>query len=1083
MAINVSRITFTDNDPIYGVFLAGDIIDTYWEPTTLQFSVQRNGVDYPQVGASRIHTSQKEVNTGQLYYRNITILVPEYCVGTTLYTFTTTPQVADINGGYSDWPYCHFLETPNSNMCSVTPVVQDIAWVGLPSVTHATNNTSADGSFSYQATSSYGPIYYSLAAIGYGLGFDYTSGVFTNLGVGGYTVRARDAKGFIIGYSFQIIDLSEGRRPPPLQVCDLMFIGTAALSQDTGPGDGSITFAASSSRPILYALRDFFYYDLTGQASPTFSNLRAGTYTLYAVDDKNCKANYPFVIPLLSAPSPSPATPPTQNIVYQMGVTDYNGKQSIVNIVNATYNSAITQVDGGSDDPIVYSLRLDGESNVFSPIHATQLRLTLQSTTPFQFSPLFTNSEDYRVYYYKEGQLKFCGKIYPQAYKEPYTESVKYPVTFVATDGLVELDDVDFLDDNGNRYAGVLKEIQVIALALSKLGFGLNIRSACNIYDVGMAQTAADDPLAQAYVDCNAYYPKNETLSCMEVIKRILEPYTASIIQYGGYWWIVRFEECVTTSVPYREFDYNGVYFANSTFNPLADVKRTTAYDRLAWLDGAYLDMTTGYGNIEVLFKQGLRKSLIKNSGFDIVKKYSVQQGTSQTVDVSGFNLVINGDDKVNTNFTWVDDEQTNAAMILQGTGLCYITTTVPSFKLGGNDKLSVLLKYKIEDSAVKFSYQRVKMMVKFGSYYLLADGTWSTTESILITYATDGGAFNDIKIKSTSTPTGGIYTGDLTIRVYSSYVRDAEFTSFDNLRNNKATTNLPIGYRTEVFYLGASTSIIDDAMYYYELENNTSGAYYPLTIAPDITHGPLTPGTAGTVDIVRPFDYNSGSNPLQWVLKNKRNRYANMPEVGQLQIDELRVQYSPAGAELTEDQSISLSPTTTKRKKTITLYHGSAVKSIKTIFSTGFNWSTGPGTLTEGHAVNNNATLTHTNFVRSSGGASWDNWKRDAVNEKTTLQEVALKSISAQLKTPSRRISGGLSNRPVAGNPIYLWPISVLKENYDNKIYKPMGFSYHDRQCMYDGEFIQMTDITSGGTTTNGAVGTFNATFNSTFR
>lgn len=1056
--INVARITFTANDPIYGGFVAGDIVDVYWDTVTLQFSVQKNGSNYPQAGSSRIHTSQREVRPGAFYYRTTTMLVPEICVGTTLHSFSWEATEATTSGGQGDWPYVFATPTENSNQCAASPVIQDLAWTGLPSVTHCTSPISNDGSITYNAASSYGPVKYTL-----GETFSYSTSTFNNLAPGKYIIKAKDALGFVIAFSFEIIDMTSGRRPPPLLICDLKFTGTpSALSQDTGSGNGSITFAATSSQPILYALRDFYYSDETGQASSTFSNLRAGTYRLHAVDSKNCKAWYDFTIPLNTAPSPSPATPPANGIEYQMGMTDFNGKQSIVNIVRQAFDGTTTQIDGGTEDPIVYSVRLEGSTDIFAAIVASQLEVQLKSEYPSQFESLFQNSELYRVYYYKEGVLKFAGKIYPQTYKEPWSEYSDYPVTLLATDGLVELDDVDFLDDNGNRLTGNLKQIEVVAYALSKLGFELNIRSACNIYDTGMNQTAADDPLDQTYVDCLTYYPKNKVLSCMEVIRRVLEPYNASIVQWEGYWWIVRFEELVNNSVAYREFNKAGAYVSNGTFDPLVDIRSTDSPDRVHWLDGAFMDKTPAYGNVEVTYQQGLRKSLIRNGEFNVVDKYTPDKGTERTIDVSGFTVANNGD-MVNTGFAWVDYEKLNAAMVLQGTGLAYVMAKVPAFKIAGTDRIHIQVRYRIEDLVIKFRYQKVKFMVQHGSKYLLSDGTWSSTPTILTAYQKDGGEFATFKISSTAPPsTTGIATEDLTIKVYSSYVLDAEFASTygGSGLNSKLTAGLPAGYRTEVYVPANST------MFYYELENTTQSA----------------PGIF-PIDIVTPTDYNSSTNPYKWVLKESIKRYTNQPVVGQIQIDEVSLRYSPGGAELVEEQVLSATPKTTKNKFERTLYHGSAVQSVKTVFNTGFSWSQGLGTLIEGTASNQNAKLTHVGFVRNASGVSWDHWKRDAVAEDFSLQQVALRSLTAQFKEPSRRITGSLSNKPIGGGtPKYITPITVLRDRYDNTFYKPMGFSYHDRLCEYSGEVIEMVDITAGGTATDGGVSSFSSAFNSAF-
>ncbi len=1074
--LNIARITFIGNNP-YGGLVAGDVIDTFWESTTQEFTVTKNGSNYPQAGSATIAVTDDLAGRGiDLSYRTVTMLVPTYCVGTSLwiFAFRHTETSGGIPGrGTNDWPYVSSFEEVNSNVCSNAPVINDIAWVGVkPYRNHASTSTSNDGSVTYTATSSNGQVMYALTAATDKLPlFNNSTGTFENLTAGSYKIWAKDAAGFMIYYVFQIVDLSADPPPPPVETPSIYFSGSPSISQDTGPGDGSITYTAlSNNPPIEYALRDFIYGDGNGQASSTFSNLRAGAYVMYAIDSVNAKAAYSFTIPLNATPSTPPATPPTFNIKYQLQLTDYNGKQSVVNILRNGYNGAVTQVDGGSEDPVVYSVRLYGNSDKYAPVLASTLTLTLNSATPFQFQELFTGSaEDYSILYYKEGVLKMAGRVYPQSYQEPYTEALNYPVSITATDGLVELDELDFVDDDGSYITGKASQIEVIALILQKLKFNIGIRVACNLYATGMATTAADDPLAQAYVDCRSYYQKDEPLSCLEVIKRILEPYCASICQWEGLWWIVRFEEFVSTSVPYREFDYTGAYRSNGTHNPIVNIKRTTEYDRLHWAS-ANMDMLLPYGNVEVVYSQGLQKSLLRNGDFRITYNTDPQGNRTASVDLSAFNFVQATDSIMLAKFVKADqfglfDSQENAleykngAIEFTGTGKAYLFTELPNFSFYNSDTFTISIKIRLPSYQLDIPYQKVKLKVKHGSYYLQQDGSWSTNESLVVHYVKEFGKFIDLKTSARTDFAGG--TATLTITVYSSYAWDPEFTSYADLRA-KTTSTLPAKWRTE---MSTTTPPTVGNLLYYELEENN---------APE-----------ATPNIVRPNDYNAVTNPYQWILKSALESYITLggsfPTSGTVVMDEIKLEYSPGGYGLNDEVIESLNPATNKKTLTKTVYHGSAVKELKTIFSQ--ISIQGSVQLTELWVTNPNYKYTHINYLRSSGGVPWEKWSRDNVDEDTSLQQIVMKSYAAQYKRASRRITGALSNKPVGGDPVYLTPISMLKENYDGKFYKAQGFSYHDRICLYDGEFVEMLDITEGGTETGSGIGSFNKSFNASFR
>jgi hypothetical protein len=1062
--INVSRVTFLKNDPFGGPWVTGDVVDTYWDSATLLFSVRVNGAGYPQGGAATIDLSYDYIPEFLGTTIQWSLLIPSYCVGTTQYSFDKFRQSTGnfiFSGGANDWPYCFSTETPNSNLCAVTPIVPDLAWSGIPSITHATNPTSNDGSLTYAATSSYSPIYYTLFA--FFAGGALATPTVTGLAPGSYIWYAKDAKGFTIQYAFTINDMSAGLPQPPLVVPDIQFPGLPTMSQDTGSGNGSITFPATSSYPpIQYSLRDFLYGQ--GQASSTFNNLPANNYTLYAVDSKNCKASFTFTIPLNVAPSPQPAAPPTQQVVYQMQVPDFNGKIHTINFLQKGYPSQATQVDGGNDDPIIHMVRLEGEIDPYPTVAASQLSITLKSVTPYQFRSMISGAQtDNRVHYYRDGVLKLVTKIYPQSYREPYNEAGNYPVSFIATDGLVELDDLDFLDDYGARIAGVQKQVAIIALALAKLNFNLNIRVAANLYATGMNTTASDDPLDQAYVDAQSYYTNSDTLSCLEVIKRIVEPYNATICQWDGYWYIVRFEELIANT-DYREFDVRGAYVSNGTLSgTYTNIKKSTDQSRLTWANYATgLDMLSPQGNIEVTYKQGLKSSLIRNGTFDIVSQTGYNQTKKQTVDLSGFTPANNGDTTFATSFTTIDGSQTNGALVINGNGLSYVMAKVPSMKMSGTDKLSITLKYKTEDYIVAYRYQRIKLRVQHGSYYLQQDGTWTTTASDIIHYETDFGKFKSFTITASQANTAVATGADLTVRIYSSYIFDGEFGQADTSVQIKAksTTTLPPGYRTEWYTTIASVL----GMYYFELEKNTSAESIP--------------------DIIRPNDYNAVTNPYQWIRKQNAYTNAGIKGYGILTVDESILKYIPSGAELVEDSVESTFPQNTRAVLKKTIYHGSVVQTFNSIFSFGINISTGLGEVSAQPIGNANPSITHLNFLRKSDGTPWIFWKRDAVAESERLQSIFLKALSAQYRNPRQRLTGQLSNRQINDSiaPVYITPIQLVKDNYDGKFYRPMGIAYHARQCYFDGDFVEMIDITAGGTSTSGGISSFNSTFNSTY-
>lgn len=1153
--LKIETITWLQDNPadLGGTFVAGDVVETFFDTTLLTFSVKLNGQSYTgsaQIVSIFFGDSEFFAWPGGPSFRTRTLVTPNYCIGTTLYQFWQ--GTGDLFHWDATFPYSSFSTVANANQCAIVPVVPDIAFQGNPEIAHASTTSSFDGSISYQADSSYNPIAYILSVNGYYFfatnvndATHNQTGIFTGLGVGHYEIIAIDEHGFEARFGFDIVDLSTNHPVPPIVICDLLFPGNPTINQDTGSGNGSITFGATSTYSIEYALRDFTYGDGLGQGSSTFSGLVHGQYKLYARDLKNCRAEYIFTIPNNTSPSTPPADTPSNGILYKASWRDLNGVPVVVNIVQKGYSGATTEVTCAGE-PMRYALRLEGKDDPYSPIGASELTLFLMSLTPEFFNGLFTtNPDQYQMHYLKNGELKWMGKIFPATFSYPFHQNggTPYPVNIKATDGLMELDSIPFVDDGGNRFIGKAKQITVIARALNKLKFGIGIRTICNIYADGMNTTSTDDPLDQSYVDYLSYYQETEPLSCLEVIKRNIEPYGATIIQWFGYWWIVRREELVD-SPTFREFDKNGVYKSNGAIYVTVEMKNGIRWAKM----DATVDMVLPKGYIEIDYSQGLTQ-LVPNSDFAPVKVFG-----GSTIDLTGYVFSNSGDPYSQTGLTSIDGAEDNVGVRLSGTGIGYLQTiTKSALKMYAADQLKIGLRYKVETYLGSYRYQKIKIQVQYGTYFLRADGTWDVfTRTIgdgnkIVIYETDFGKFKDwevtapnilltvitlsgssgtatitigaatylvtystnltvtalnflntngatiyaahglitnvdsgtivfstadnsvlpgISIANTSgTLNGTKSTADsssgygLTVTYFSSWSLDAEFTSYVGLRT-KTTVSLTPGYKSEI-KLGVN-------MLYYELENNLSAESTP--------------------SIVRPNDYNVTTNPYQWILKQSsaHTNIFGLPSssYGNIVFDKVVQEYLPGGNELSDLLIINKAPKNSKQVFQKTIYHGSLRNTNTTLFQWGIDLGSGKATFSGTQVGNPNAKLTFINYLRSSTGEGWVNWTRDAVSELLPLEQILANSYIAQLKDSSRRITGSLTNNKQISNitlqPLYITPLSFL--TIDGGIFLPMGFSYMDKSNIFNGEFIELLDITDGGTETDGGIKTGNTTTNSTF-
>jgi hypothetical protein len=110
------------------------------------------------------------------------------------------------------------------------------------------------------------------------------SGTFNNLAAGTYTVTAKNSNGCTGSAQFTV-----GTTNPCSGVT--IVVTGSTTNATTGQSNGSITASASGSTGFTYSLNATNY-----QASGTFNNLAAGTYTVTAKDLNGCTGSAQFVV-------------------------------------------------------------------------------------------------------------------------------------------------------------------------------------------------------------------------------------------------------------------------------------------------------------------------------------------------------------------------------------------------------------------------------------------------------------------------------------------------------------------------------------------------------------------------------------------------------------------------------------------------------------------------------------------------------------------------------------------------------------------------------------------------------------------
>lgn len=828
-----------------------------------------------------------------------------------------------------------------------------------------------------------------------------------------------------------------------VQVCDLAFTGFPVVVPPTNNAtiDGSITvFATSSHGPVLYALADLPYATMSNSTG-IFTGLSMGLWTIYARDVYNCKAQLPiFLRPSI-----------TTNVKYRLDYHDVmNNAQGRVDILERNYDgNAITPICG--DQTIQISKPVGTVNNKLDCLNPTSAIITLVSQKNFQYMGLYTQDDrKYLIKFYKPiGTLIWTGYVIPSVYSEQY-KTVPYYTSLTATDGLSTLTDFDFADDDGNKLSGKKKLIEIIAFILNKLELNIPIKVAINMYASGFAVTAADDPLDQAYInDMIAFYDNGTPWRCDKVLKAILEPFGAKIIQDNGYWNIIHVEE-QTANYKYRIFSTLGVYQSNGTSNHLVDINDpTVALGALFANQNQNLDIIPAFGKIILVHNLKERTNLLTGGDFDI----SDWNGSF----FNGWNIdLTNGGGVIYTVSKIIQDPLSDAINNHQVIGVNPTPVTGerwgiikwgfdPKFfvSLGGyalrmsnfddgnflfttglgrfvgvnsdlypiefiNDSISLSFNYRINLHQYVTSYLldafSSPLWIRIRWSVMLVDPTNSANNlfyherSGWVDITAPNLFFNEIyesvfnadqtKKLTIQLPVEAALTTKYSLQVRFIFEGSSaiDATSFADLQNNYATFDLPLGWKKKV---GVTTSYSHNRGRAGGI-NSTIVHYYNLRAGTDATSSP---------NILRPSDYNGATNAVVWELERKDN--ATTP-VENIYLNSVILSFLPGN------------------------FKAPPIETLQVIVNPNYKEQLGI-TIDAGDLPDtqiNSAKHIYDNYFMNSSDVPTSGWSRSYLAESTTIQKILLKTLVGQYNKPTFKISGNFIGKTD------LTPTTVLKHS-----------------------------------------------------
>ena len=225
-----------------------------------------------------------------------------------------------------------------------------------------------------------------------------------------------------------------------------------------------------------------------------------------------------------------------ENPKYRIEYQSIEGDSLRVDIWDKDYTGEIIEIKGKARH--AYSERKD----IFQPVIPSTLGITFEADKDLDLAGLYSENErQFTVYLYRNDQIIFLGYLLPDDTWDSFV-SERRDIFMDAMDGLSILKNLSFVTDEGDKYKGEIAQFTVVRQCLRRIGYELPINIS-NTLPTYAGFTGTETVLRSVLINADRFHQddrKRDLMDCDEVLKSILEPYNATVIQMHGEWWIYR---------------------------------------------------------------------------------------------------------------------------------------------------------------------------------------------------------------------------------------------------------------------------------------------------------------------------------------------------------------------------------------------------------------------------------------------------------------------------------------------------------------------------------------------------------------
>lgn len=477
---------------------------------------------------------------------------------------------------------------------------------------------------------------------------------------------------------------------------------------------------------------------------------------------------------------------------YWLEFTDVKKIKHRLEILNDDFVGSSTQIYGSC------TLTKESVKNNLEVIRSGGLKIDLEASIDLTLEDLYSEIErTFEVKYYRDNQIIFNGWLDTDGLYQSYVTN-KWQISLTATDGLGYLENLSYVDNTTqDQITGKQKQINIIANCLKRTNIDLDIYSNIDIKYFGSDNNTSI--LNQAVVNNFRYVKDNgEVMNCLEVLRSVLELYTACITQKNGVWYIFRPNDLAyDTDRLYFKFDSDGIPL--SPVSEYIDISQSLGSD----IDNFYphhlngnqqIKIDSSIGAYRINYKYGATNYLYENVLLEnvggVIDEWTINDATKLTFPTDNRGFILSGNTRSTKDLIITSDDISTA----EGNILVH--------------------KGKIIFSATGTVYGRAQFNSKViltdgtDTRYLNKNGTWSTDSNTYISFITDLEREYNYDITTNGIP----FDGDVYIELYT-----PEPISFGNDYNVKYTV------LESTFVLPDDFSNIDGELHTFQRISNPS--------------------------------------------------------------------------------------------------------------------------------------------------------------------------------------------------------------------------------------------------------------------